>query len=200
MLDDQQSRIAVNIDDSLSLEAFVRTQYGMGMESYRELIRRSAVFQILLERCVRYRELTVRRLQVGVIAFNDPVQAEQARSKLARGANFEIMARDAATETSGDLGGVLPPLPADMDYPVIRDASGLAKGEISQVREAVLGKEKIYRIIKVMEILEPMEGSYAALKAQVEESLRKEPLVIPDLIEYWQESVESLYSVEYDLP
>lgn len=200
MIRDQQGRIALSIDEELSLDEFVRDQYGMEMTAYRDLLRRSALFQALLERCVRYRELTVRRLQVGVILFQDRNAAERVHRKLMKGANFDVLARENAADSSDPQGGVLPPLPADMNYPVIQDSLALGLGEISEVIETRVGKEKFYRIIKLVEILEPLKGSYKELRNQIEDSLKTQPLVIPDLVDYWLESVDDRYDLEITMP
>jgi hypothetical protein len=200
MLEEQQGRIALRINEEMKLEEFVRLQYGMEMTEYRALVRRSAVFHLLLERCVRYHELKVRRLQVGVIIVKEADQAARIRKKLDRGANFEVLAREHSIDPSGSLGGILPPLPAEMDYPIMRDSLQLAKGQVSEVKEANLGNERVYRILKLIDIIEPRSGTYAELEAEVEKNLQEYPLLLPDVIQYWQESLSGRYRIEYNMP
>lgn len=200
MLQEQQGRIALRINEEMKLEEFVRLQYGMELEEYRTLLRRTAVFHLLLERCVRYHELKVRRLQVGVIIVKDRDQAEEIRKKLERGASFDVLAREHSIDPSGSLGGILPPLPADMDYPIMRDCLRLAKGQVSEVKEASLGNESVFRILKLMDIIEPTAGTYAELEARVEENLVEYPMLLPDVIQYWQETLRERYRIEINMP
>jgi hypothetical protein len=201
LLKEQQNMIAAKVDEALSLERFIENQYGMSLEDYRELIRPTAVFQLLLERCVRYKELQARRLRLGVILLKDAAEAQKIHKKLEKGASFEVLAREHSVDPSGALGGgVLPPLPADMDFPIIEESINLKPGEITGVVEADLGKEKIYRIIKLIEIIEPLRGSYAELEDQVEESLKEEPLWHPEILRYWQRTMKRTYHVEYLMP
>lgn len=200
LLEEQRGRIAMNLDEDLSLEHFVRVQYGMDMASYRDLILRTAVFSLLLDRCVRYTELTVRRLRIGVIIVKEQQKAEKIRKKLLKGADFEVLARENSIDPSGTMGGILPPLPADMDFPIVKETLKLGVGEVSEVEEANLGKDRIYRILKLVEILEPVRGSYSELASKVEENLEEQPVVVPEMIRYWQLSLRGRYNVERRLP
>lgn len=200
LLEEQQGRIAMNLDEEVSLEHFVRVQYGMEMAAYRDLLLRTAVFSLLLDRCVRYTELTVRRLRIGVIIVKERDKAEKIRKKIMKGADFEVLARENSIDPSGTMGGILPPLPADMDYPIVKETLKLGKGEVSEVEEADLGKEKVYRILKLVEILEPVRGSYPELASKVEKNLEEQPVVVPEMIRYWQLSLRGRYNVERRLP
>ena len=70
-------------------------------------------------------------------------------------------------DPSRAIGGILPPLPADMDYPVVKDALKLGVGEVSEVEETVISDQILYRIVKLVEILEPVRGSYEELANKV---------------------------------
>lgn len=197
MIREQQGRIALNLDESLTIEEFVRLQYRMEMAEYRDLLRQSAVFQGLLERCVRYLELRVKRFQVGVIIVDDAAKADRIRKKLEKGANFEVLAKENSNKATGSTAGVLPPLPADMDYPVIKESLELKKGGVSEVKETYVGRERFYRIVKLIDIIEPTQGTYAELEAEVEADIEERPLVVPDLIQYWRDALEDRYSIEF---
>ena len=200
LLKDQQARIALNVDGRMSLERFVRQEYGMSVKTYRDLIRRTAVFHLFMERLVRHYELGRRRLKLGVVIFKDLEAAEKAREKLLKGANFKALVKDSRLDKEGLQGEVWPPLPEDLDNPVVRAALSLKPGELSEVEETPLGEEKVYRLVKLIGIIDPLEGSYAELADRVEASLQKEPMVIPDLIRYWRESLEGRYAIEMPPP
>jgi foldase protein PrsA len=199
MIRDQQGRIAMNIDERLTLEEFVKSQYGLSMAEYRDVIRQASVFQLLLERCVRYRELKVRRVEVGVILLRDRKTADQVYRKLTKGASFEVLARENSVNPTSSMGGILPPFPADMDYPMIKDSLALGIGDISEVKETFVGKEKLFRIIKLIDILEPVQGSYPELEGRIEESLKAQPMVIPDIVDYWLLSLKDRYAIDFYL-
>ncbi|MHC4942635.1 MAG: peptidylprolyl isomerase [Planctomycetota bacterium] len=199
MIQDQQGRIAMSIDEDLRLEEFVKSQYGLEMPQYRDMIRQASVFQALLERCVRYCEFKVRRVEVGVILLRDRESADQIHKKLKKGASFEVLARENSVNPTSAMGGILPPFPADMDYPMIKDSIALGIGEISEVKETSVGKEKLFRIIKLIDILEPVQGSYQELEARIEESLKTQPMVIPDIVDYWLLKLKDRYAIDFYL-
>jgi len=200
LLENQRGMIAMNIDENLSLEEYVSSWYGMDMDSYHDLLRHTAVFHLLLKRCVRLGELQVRRLKLGIIIVKDLDKAMDIRKKLLNGASFKVLARENSIDPSRAIGGVLPPLPADMDYMIVKEGLKLGVGEVSEVDDATLGKEKVYRVIKLIEIVEPVRGSYKELGEDVEASLVEQPVVIPDVVRYWRESLEGRYDVKYHLP
>jgi hypothetical protein len=200
LLSDQQGRIALKVDERLDLADFVQAQYGKTMDEYRTLIRKTAVFHLLLKRCVRYMELSVKRLRIGIIIVRDLAEAGRIHKKLERGADFETLARQHSVDGSAVSGGLLPPLPAAMDYPVVQEAQVLEQGQFSEVEVSNLGKEKVYRILRLVEVLEPLPGAYSALREQVEQSLKVQPLILPDVIRHWQKSMVEEYEIEYFIP
>jgi len=201
LLADQQATITAKLDKDLTLEEYIRGQYSMSMPAYQDLIRPNAVFQLLLERCVRYTELRVRRLRIGVILIEDLSTADTIHKKLMKGASFEVLAREHSLDPSGTLGGgILPPLPADMDFPVIQAGLKLGVGEISEVDESNLGRDRVYRIVKLVEMIEPLHGSFSELEETVKSSLEEEPLWHPEILRYWQDAMKQKYQVEYCLP
>ena len=199
LLRDQQGMIQLRVNEQMTLKDFVQKQYGMDMAAYRGVMRKTAVFHALLERCVRFTELKVRRLRLGMIVVKELDQAGALHKKLADGANFEVLARENSIDPSKAIGGILPPLPADMGFPIIEEALKLGVGDLSEVEEALMGKERVYRIIKLMEVIEPLRGSYPVLKPMVERSLLDQPMVAPDLVRYWRDSLEDRYGIEYHL-
>ena len=200
LLKEQQNMIQLKIDERLTLEDFVRKNYNMDMASYRKRIRRLAVFQVLMEHCVRYTELQVRRLRIGVIMVKELAKAGELQKKLQKGANFETLAKENSIDPSRAIGGILPPLPADMDYPVVKDALKLGVGEVSEVEETVISDQTLYRIVKLVEILEPIRGTYGELATQVRANLDAQPMLFPDVIRYWRDSLEERYDLEYRVP
>jgi parvulin-like peptidyl-prolyl isomerase len=170
----------------------------MPFDQYRELLRRTAVFNLLLDRCVRSFELETRSLQLGVIVVDDRLEARAIREKILRGASFDVLAEQHSIDRSGSSGGILAPIPLDARhplYPLAEDAAGMKPGEISEVREFDSPQGKIYRLIKVTRIIEPFKGTYAEVAPKVEESLEENPVDLA-AIQYWLECMNKDYAIE----
>jgi len=196
LMKDQEGRITLNIGEDITLSDFVNKEYGMDLDSYRNLVRKTAVYHLLLERLVRFTELRKKRLKLGVLITSDLTKAQVIRKKLENGANFSALVQKNSLDTTGIQGEVWPPLPVDLDNPIVKAALLMNKGDISDVKEADLGKDKVYRIIKLINIVDPVDGTYEDLSNKVEKSLKENPMVIPDLIKYWQDSLGEIYEIE----
>ncbi len=195
MIEDQRGRLAYEVDESKTLEEFVEGEYRMNMSAYREMLRDTAVSRLLLERCVRYKEITEKRRRLRVMVFDDMSKASAIHKKLMKGASFETLAREHSRDPSAKHGGLLPPLPGEMDDPLVRASLALDAGGISDVEEISLDRETKYVIITLLETIEPLTGNYETLRGDVEADLRENPLV-PVVVLYWKESLKGRYEVE----
>jgi parvulin-like peptidyl-prolyl isomerase len=197
-IEDHRARCAAYIDESVTLEKFVEAQYGMPFDDYRELLRRTAVFNLLLDRCVRFQELTTRQYRLGVIVVDDGEKAAEIRRKLLRGASIEVLAEQHSVDRSAAEGGILTPIPEDERhplYPLVKSAAHLKEGEVSEVEETTFASRTLYRIVKLIDIIEPVEGSYRDAAAAVQESLEEDPVDLAS-IQYWQQCQSKRYAVE----
>ena len=185
---DHRARCAAYIDESIDLEDFIRTQYRMSFKDYRAVLGRTALFNLLLDRLVRYTEMGLKRIQVGVIVVKEKEKAEEIRKKLLDGANFEVLARKNSLDRSAAEGGILAPIPLDFRhplFPLVEKAASAKPGSVLDVEEVSLPKEKLYRIVKVFNALEPISGSYREEVAAVEKSLAENPVDLA-AIQFWE--------------
>jgi hypothetical protein len=185
---DHRVRCADFLDEKVDLEKFIEIQYGMPYSEYCGTLRRTAVFNLLLDRCVRYAEIGRERIQVGVIVVGEGKSAGEIREKLARGANFEVLAAKHSLDRSAANSGILTPIPRDGRHPLhplLEKTGGKNPGDVTCVEEVLFLEKKMYRIVKVLKIIEPVRGSYSAVAAAVEESLEEYPIDLAS-IQYWQ--------------
>jgi len=197
-IEDHRARCAAYIDETVTLEKFVEAQYGMPFEEYRELLRRTAVFKLLLDRCVRFQEMACRRYRLGVIVVDDVEKAADIRQKLVRGASLEVLAEKHSLDRSASSGGVLAPIPGDARHPLhplVESAAHLSAGEVSEVEEISFASRTMYRIIKLIQIIEPIEGSFREAAVAVQKSLEDNPVDLAS-IQYWQKCQRERYAVE----
>jgi len=202
MIDDHRARCAALLDASLTLERFIEEQYGMPFAAYTELVRRTALFNLLLDRCVRYLEIGKRRLELGVIVVSDPELGEEVRGKLLQGASFDVLAKQHSLDQSAARGGILAPIPVDPRhplYPLVAGALDLEEGAVSKVQRIDLPSQKMFRIIKVVQDLPPQRGAYHELCEAVEAGLSRDPVDLA-AIHYWQECVRGRYGIDIKEP
>ncbi len=197
-IDDHRQRCASVLSDTVDLEKFVETQYGMSFAEYLLTVRRTAVFNLLLDRLVRFGEMSRRRLQVGVIVVKERLLAEEIRRKLDKGASFHVLAENHSLDRSSSVGGILAPIPVDVNhplYPLVESVIGAKPGDVSAVEPTPYMTETVYRIVKLVADLEPCFDAYGSVADRVEESLGKD-LIDLAAIQYWQLNLRSRYKIE----
>jgi|GEM_PF-2413059 len=197
-IDDHRQRCASALNAAVDLEKFVETQYGMTFAEYLLTVRRTAVFNLLLDRLVRYGEMSRRRLQVGVIVVKERLLAEEIRRKLDKGASFDVLAEKHSLDRSSSSGGILAPIPVDVNhplYPLVEGVIGAKPGDLSAVEPTPYMTETVYRIVKLIADLEPSADEYGSIADRVEESLRNDPIDLA-AIQYWQLNLRSRYKIE----
>jgi len=197
-IDDHRKRCADFLSDTVDLEKFVETQYAMSFEEYLLTLRRTAVFNLLLDRLVRFGEMSRRRLQVGVIVVKERLLAEEIRRKLVNGASFDILAEKHSLDRSSKVGGILAPIPVDAGhplYPLVESVIGKKPGDLSEVEPTPYMTETVYRIVKLVADLEPCFDRYGQTADAVEESLRNDPIDLA-AIQYWQMNLTTRYKIE----
>ena len=75
----------------------------------------------------------------------------------------------------------------------------LLPGQVGEVEEIEFRGKKMYRIIKLISSLEPVQGSYEQAAPLIEESL-KEYAVDLASIQYWEQCLSNDYAIEIRLP
>lgn len=163
---------------STDLRAFLRQELGLDPDRYLEAAERSAVVQLLAERCVRAFTLAQERREVAVILCADREVADLVQAGLARGEDFADLARAHSTDASGAEGGRIPA--------VLRTTSAISRlafhtevGEIGGPLEQ--GERWVF--VRVEGAPLPQAGPWPAVGRMVLDSLAADPISDP---EYWQ--------------
>jgi len=201
-IENERARFAAYVDEAIPLEQFVRGQLGMSFDEFLSVKRRTVVFNLLLDRCVRFTEITRKRIKLGLIVLDDLDEARKIHDKLQRGASFEVTAKDHSLHPSAEQGGMLPMLPVDEKhpfYPLVQGALDLEKGGLSEVEATPYYGKTVYRIVRLYDVVDPLTGDYAALAPAVAGSLKEEPIDLP-AIKFWQQSLLERYDVKLEIP
>lgn len=163
---------------STDLRAFLRQELGLDPDRYMEAAERSAVVQLLAERCVRAFTLAQERREVAVILCADREAADLVQAGLARGEDFADLARAHSTDPSGAEGGRIPA--------VLRTTSAISRlafhTEVGEVGGPLEQGER-WVFVRVEGAPLPQAGPWAAVGRLVLDSLAAEPISDP---EYWQ--------------
>ena len=159
------------------LEVYVKRRLGLEVAALRAELEREAAIDLLAPRCVRAWLLSSDRREIRAIAVDDRATADQVQARLAKGDDFEALAREYSKDPSDD-GGRMPPV-VRSDQPVARTAFATQVGSVS----APIQDSRGFVFLKVVGAPDPLEGDWAAIGARVEADLAEQSIEDP---EFWQ--------------
>ena len=177
---------------STDLRAFLRREVGLDPDRYLEAAERSAVVELLAERCVRAFTLAQERREVSVILCDDREAADRVVAGLLQGEEFADLARAHSGDASGEQGGRIPA--------VLRTTSAISRlafhTEVGQVG-GPLEQGGRWLFVRVDGAPVPQAGPWPAVGRLVLASLEEEPISDP---EYWQwkDAMVDRYEVDTD--
>lgn len=177
---------------STDLRAFLRREVGLDPDRYLEAAERSAVVELLAERCVRAFTLAQERREVSVILCDDREAADRVVAGLLQGEEFAGLARAHSGDASGEQGGRIPA--------VLRTTSAISRlafhTEVGQVG-GPLEQGQRWLFVRVDGAPVPQAGPWPAVGRLVLASLEEEPISDP---EYWQwkDAMVDRYEVDTD--
>ena len=160
------------------LEVYVKRRLGLEIATLRAELEREAAIDLLAPRCVRAWVLSSDRREIRALAVDDRATADQVQARLARGDDFEALAREYSKDPSADDGGRMPPV-VRSDQPVARTAFATQVGSVS----APIQDSRGFVFLKVVGAPDPLEGDWAAIGARVEADLAEQSIEDP---EFWQ--------------
>ncbi|MCA9321179.1 MAG: peptidylprolyl isomerase [Planctomycetes bacterium] len=194
-----ENRMRLEPNGGDSVDAWLRQNYGQGLDLYERVSRDRERSMRLLARLVRYHEVLEDRVQMRLISMTDRNQARQVRQMLDEGADFGSLAQRFSVHASAEAGGLMHPVWRLALNPALDSvAFELPVGATSPVVEArdADGRPR-YQIVRVVERHRGQQRPYAEVEKDIELGLLDRPLT-QDEGYMWQVKVERLADLRFD--
>lgn len=191
---EQQASFALEVDERIPLEEYLRLRHGMTPADHRAEVRRMVLASLLLERAVRLDALRAGYDVVQIMVLEDEALAAEVAAQLREGASFAALARQHSRHPSAARGGDLPPVPPDADAALLAGRQDLAPGGVLGPEALLAGERKVFRLLRLVERVAPRAAPWPELRAQVEAELVARPLE-PEELAVFEARVMDRYAV-----
>ncbi len=190
----QKASFALEVDEHMPLEEYLRLRHGLSPEEYRAEVRRMVLASLLMERAARLDQLRSDHDELELIVVEDEVLARDLASQLEGGASFSVLAKKHSVHPSASSGGALPPVPSSGEIPLLDGRAGLAPGErLGPVSIVVKGKT-LWRLLRLVERVSATAAPWSELRDRIERSLAERPLT-PDELALFEAHIVDRYGV-----
>ena len=171
-------------------EVYVKRRLGLEVAALRAELEREAAIDLLAPRCVRAWLLSSDRREIRAIAVDDRAAADQVQARLAKGDDFEALAREYSKDPSAEEGGRMPPV-VRADQSLARTAFAIQVGSVSEPIQDARG----FVFVKVVGAPDPLEGDWNAIGARVESDLAERPIEDPEFWQ-WKDAMYQRYDID----
>lgn len=172
------------------LEVYVKRRLGLEVSTLRAELEREAAIDLLAPRCVRAWVLSSDRREIRALAVDDRAAVDQVQARLAKGDEFEALAREYSKDPSAEDGGRMPPV-VRSDQPLARTAFATQVGSVSEPIQDPRG----FVFLKVVGAPDPLEGDWGAIGARVEADLAEQPIEDPEFWQ-WKDAMYQRYDID----
>ena len=202
-LADEVDRVLQQQDDEFKLSAgpgadfeqFIESRYGTSASTYRGAVEKRVLEELLLARLVRYQARQRDRIELRMIVVDDRALADEIVEKLGQGANFAALAKQHSMDASSEAGGLYPPVPADVQNPVLAGVESLAVGQSSDVVAFQREGKAYYRVLKLERRHPADRRPFAAQESTIASELDERPLQLLEILE-WEARMRAEYPIE----
>lgn len=191
---EQKASFALEVDERIPLEEYLRLRHGMTPEDHRAEVRRMVLASLLLERAVRLDALRGGYDVVQLMVLDDEALAQEVAGQLREGASFAALARQHSRHPSAARGGDLPPVPPDADAPLLAGREALQPGAVLGPEALLDGERRAWRLLRLVERVAPSAAPWAELRARVEDELAARPLE-PEELAVFEARIMDRYAV-----
>jgi hypothetical protein len=178
---EQKASFALEVDEHLALEDYLRKRHGMSAAEYHAEVRRMVLAAMLLERAVRLDQLRTDREDLELIVVEDEALARDIERQLAEGASFSVLAKKHSVHPSAAGGGTLPPVPAGADVPLLAGRSALEAGQRLGPEPITVGERTLWRLLRLVERTVADARPWSELRETIERGLSERPLSADEL-------------------
>jgi len=192
---EQRARFALSAGEMVTLDEYLRVRHGLTPEVHEREMRQRVLSVMLLERSVRYDQLTAGSEELQVILVDEEALARDIREKIDQGASFSVLAGRHSIHESKASGGLLPPVPPDFDVPLLDGRGAIAEGEVLGPAPITLDGIDRWRLLRVVQRQAPRAVGWNEARDEVELSLL-ERQVHPDELAFFEERMIDRYRVE----
>jgi len=193
----QESEVRARFGDEVSLESFVADNFKEGMDAYRGRIEEIVRNRLLRDRVIRYSERLEETVDLRRIVVEARAEAEDLRSRVAAGADFEVLAREHSIVLSRSEGGRLERVRRGFLDPELESvAFSLDVGETSPVIEVEQDGRTLYHLIRVIRRNPGNRVSYGAVREEIAAELERRPVTQLEVLQ-WNRVQSRRYPVEY---
>jgi hypothetical protein len=178
---EQRASFALEVDEKLPLEEYLRLRHGLTPEEHRAEVRRMVLASLLLERAVRLDQLRTGYDVVQLIVVPDEPLAQDIAGQLREGASFAVLARRHSVHPSAAHGGDLPAVPLGADSALVAGRESLGPGGLLGPVALVAADKTLWRLLRLVDRVPPTDASWSDLRDRVEAELAARPLEADEL-------------------
>jgi parvulin-like peptidyl-prolyl isomerase len=175
--------------------AYLQERYGVEREAYLAILRDVALENLLLERLVRHELRRRDRVRLRALFVDELEKATELHSKLKEGANFAALARrESKDRGTAQQGGLYPPLPADLEHPLVAAVRGLESGALAEVGTTTARGRTVYWIVKLEGRIAADSRPYGEQREEIERELLESGVAETE-IAVWDDAVRKRHEV-----
>jgi peptidyl-prolyl cis-trans isomerase C len=187
---EQKASFALEVDENLSLEEYLRVRHGMTAEQHRAEVRRMVLATMFLERAVRLDQLRSGYDQCQIILVEDEKLAREMAEQVRQGASFSVLARKNSVHPSAAKGGELPAVPPGGKVPLLEGRELLEPGGLHGPVPFATGTKSYWRLLRLQERVAPTAAAWGQLRASIEDGLSARPLEADELVVFEARSTD----------
>lgn len=186
----QKASFALEVDEHMPLEDYLRLRHGLSPDAYRDEVRRMVLASLLLERAVRLDQMRSATDTVALILVDDEALARDLVTQLQAGASFSVLAKKHSKHVSSDAGGELPPIPSDAKIPVLEGRETMQPGELLGPAPITVEGQAMWRIVRLISRHLPTDKPWAELRDGIEAELAARPMTAEELAVFEARAVD----------
>jgi hypothetical protein len=179
---EQKASFALEVDEHMSLEEYLRVRHGMSPEEHQAEVRRMVLATLFLERAVRLDQLRSGYDQCQLLLVEDEKLARELAGQIAQGASFSVLAKKHSLHPSAAQGGEVPAVPPGGQAPLLEGRETLEPGGLFGPVPYTTATKSYWRLLRLEERVAPTSAPWAELRADIEASLAARPLEADELV------------------
>ncbi|HZL99303.1 MAG TPA: peptidylprolyl isomerase, partial [Planctomycetota bacterium] len=186
----QKASFALEVDENMPLEDYLRLRHGLTPDQYRDEVRRMVLASLLLERAVRLDQHRSATDSVALIVVEAEELAREIAAQLQAGASFAVLARKNSRHASAGNGGELPPIPIDAQIPLLEGRETMQPGELLGPAPITIDGKPAWRILRLDARHLADDRPWSELREDIETELAARPMTGEELAVFEARAVD----------